>query len=46
MGDCASWLKNGRNKLHATTFTLDKFHTYQALNAMSKSTMIKGGFRK
>ena len=40
VGDGATWIKAGTNELINSEFHLDKFHTFQAINLMTKDPLI------
>lgn len=46
VGDGATWIKAGARELLNTTFHLDKFHAFQALNLMSKDPIIHYNLRQ
>ena len=46
MGDGAPWIKAGANEIPKVQFYLDKFHTFQAINQMSKDPIIRYNLRQ
>lgn len=46
MGDGASWIKSGIQELVGAEFVLDKFHTYQAIENMTKVAQLNYALRQ
>ncbi len=46
MGDGAPWLKTGARESPYATFILDKFHTFQAMNAMTRDESLRYNLRE
>ena len=46
MGDGASWIKAGAKELLNSKFYLDKFHTFQAINLMTKNPILQPHLRQ
>ena len=46
MGDGASWIKAGAGELPKATFILDKFHTFQAVSALTRNEIIRYNLRE